>query len=148
MRAGLGFTLIELTFAIAIVGVLATLSYAGYEASWEKSNFRTMREFGVELALSQQLHRQRYGRYAQNVSSSGTPNANRLVLPSSGNYNVVVSNSDFRGYRAEVKPSVNAPLRLPESCRTLIVESDMGIQRFGARSAANQNTSDRCVPHG
>lgn len=148
MRAGLGFTLIELTVAIAIVGVLATLSYAGYEASWEKSNFRTMREFGVELALSQQLHRQRYGRYAQGVSSNGTPNANRLILPSSAKYRVLVSNSDFRGYRAEVTPSAGAPLKLPEACRTLIVESEMGIQRFGARSAANQNTSDRCVPHG
>ena len=133
MRAGLGFTLIELTFAIAIVGVLATLSYAGYESSWEKSNFRSMREFGVELALSQQLHRQRYGRYAQGVSSNGAPNANRLV---------------FRGYRAEVTPSASAPLKLPEACRILIVESDMGIQRFGARSASNQNTSERCVPHG
>ena len=148
MRAGLGFTLIELTFAIAIVGVLATLSYAGYESSWEKSNFRSMREFGVELALSQQLHRQRYGRYAQGVSSNGAPNANRLVLPSSAKYSVVVSNSNFRGYRAEVTPSASAPLKLPEACRILFVESDMGIQRFGARSASNQNTSERCVPHG
>lgn len=102
----------------------------------------------MELALSQQLHRQRYGRYAQDVSSNGTPNANRLILPSSAKYRVLVSNSDFRGYRAEVTPSAGAPLKLPEACRTLIVESDMGIQRFGARSAANQNTSDRCVPHG
>lgn len=148
MRAGLGFTLIELAFAIAVVGVLATLSYAGYESSWEKSNFRTMREFGVEFALGQQLHRQRYGRYAENVSSSGSPNANRLVLPSSAKYNVVVSTADFRGYRAVVKPGARTPLKLPEACRILIVESDMGIQRFGARSATNQNTSDRCVPHG
>ncbi|MEW6205417.1 MAG: prepilin-type N-terminal cleavage/methylation domain-containing protein [Pseudomonadota bacterium] len=148
MRAGLGFTLIELAIAIAIVGVLATLSYAGYESAWEKSNFRSMRDFGVELALSQQLHRQRYGRYAQNISSSGTPNASRLILPSASNYNVVVRNSNFRSYLAEVSPRENGPLRLPEACRTLIVESDMGIQRFGARSASNQNTSERCVPHG
>ena len=107
-----------------------------------------MRDFGVELALSQQLHRQRYGRYAQNISTNGTPNPNRLVLPSSNKYSVVISNSDFRGYRAEVRPNANTPLKLPDTCRTLIVESDMGIQRFGARSANNQDTSDRCVPHG
>nr|WP_294889980.1 prepilin-type N-terminal cleavage/methylation domain-containing protein [uncultured Limnobacter sp.] len=148
MRAGLGFTLIELIFAMAIVGVLATLSYASYESSWEKSNFRSMREFGVELALKQQLHRQRYGQYAKNVASTGMSDANRLVLPSAVGYQIVVYNPDFRGYRAEIKPSPDAPLKLPEACKILIVESELGIQRFGARSASNQDTSSTCVPHG
>ncbi|WP_334120371.1 prepilin-type N-terminal cleavage/methylation domain-containing protein [Limnobacter sp.] len=148
MRAGLGFTLIEIAIAIAIVGILATLSFAGYESSWEKSNFRSMREFGVELALSQQLHRQRYGRYAQSISSSGNPDANRLVMPSASKYQVNISSADFRGYRAQVKTHSNDPMRLPTDCRILVVESDMGIQRFGSKSATNQNTSDRCVPHG
>lgn len=148
MCANKGFTLLELLAAIAIVSVLATLGYGSYQSNIEKSNFRTMQEFGVELALHQQLHRQRFGRYAQTVSNIGAPAANRLVMPSANKYQVRVSNADFRGYRAEVKKNNNSPQKLPKACVVLVVESAMGIQRFGAQSATGQNTSDQCVPHG
>jgi prepilin-type N-terminal cleavage/methylation domain-containing protein len=148
MCANKGFTLLELLAAIAIVGILATLGYGSYQSNIEKSNFRSMQEFGVELALNQQLHRQRFGRYAQTVSSSGTPAASRLVMPSANKYQVSVSSADFRGYTAEVKKLNDSPQKLPAACSVLIVESAMGIQRFGAESATGQNTSDQCVPHG
>lgn len=148
MRTTLGFTVLELVVAMAIVAVLATLSYAGYQSTWEKSNFRTMQEFGLEMALKQQLHRQRYGRYAQNISNSGSPNASLLIMPSSNKYRVSINSADFRSFRAEIQPHQNDTMRLPEECRILLVESDMGSQRFGSKSASNQNTSDRCVPHG
>lgn len=148
MRAARGFTLLELMITIAIVGVLATLSYGGFEHLREKSNFRTMQEFGVELALNQQLHRQRYGSYAQRVTSAGTSSSTNMVMPTSDKYTVKVSGADFRGYTAQVTPSTNWPTRLPEECSVLVVESDRGLQRFGAKSATNAPTSDKCIPHG
>ena len=148
MRATKGFTLLELLAAIAIVGVLATLGYGSYQSNIEKSNFRTMQEFGVELALNQQLHRQRFGRYAQTVSSTGTPAANRLVMPSANKYQINVSSADFRGYTAQVKKHNDSPQKLPTACAVLIVESAVGVQRFGTQSATGQNTSEQCVPHG
>lgn len=148
MRARHGFTLIELCIAIAVVGVLATLSYAGYESTWEKSNFRAMQEFGIELALNQQLHRQRYGRYAQTVSTTGTPDANRLVMASANRYDIGINSADFRAYSAQVRPHTLDSKRLPANCRVLVVESSMGIQRFGSRSATNQNSTEQCIPHG
>lgn len=148
MRLGRGFTIIELMIAVAIVGLLAALGYPSFESLLEKSNFRTMREFGVDLALNQQLHRQRYGRYAQNITSAGISNPTLLVMPTSDQYQVVISRANFRGYIAEVKPSPEAPLRLPEECQTVIVRSDIGLQRFEAKSASNTDTSAVCIPHG
>lgn len=148
MRAARGFTLLELAITIAIVGVLATLSFAGYESSVERSNFRSMQELGVELALKQQMHRQRYGRYAQNIANSGSADANRLVMPSASNYAISVSNADFRGFRALVQAKQGDTKRLPVDCKVLVVESDMGNQRFGSTSGSGQNTSSTCIPHG
>jgi len=148
MCATKGFTLLELLAAIAIVGVLATLGYGSYQSNIEKSNFRTMQEFGVELALHQQLHRQRFGRYALTVASTGAPAASRLVMPSVTKYQVNVSSADFRGYTAEVRKHDRSPQKLPMACAVLIVESAVGIQRFGTQSATGQNTSEQCVPHG
>lgn len=148
MRSNSGFTLLELSIATAIIGVLATLSYEGYQSSLEKSNFRNMQEFGSEMALSQQLHRQRYGRYSQNIASNGTTNANRLVMQSADQYKITVTRADFRGYSARIQAHASDPLRLPDNCKILIVESDMGIQRFRSRSGTNQDTSSRCIPHG
>lgn len=148
MRSNRGFTLLELLAALAILGVLATLGYGSYQSSVEKSNFRSMQEFGVELALNQQLHRQRFGRYAETISTNGSPAANRLVMPSADQYQISVSTADFRGYSAQVRNSANSPKKLPSACVVLTVESAMGIQRFGAQSATGQNTSEQCVPHG
>lgn len=148
MQKALGFSLLELIVVMAIVAILTSLGYAGYQSVWEKSNFRTMQEFGVEVALSQQLHRQRYGRYAQNIASNGSPNANLLVVPSANKYQINISSADFRGFSALIQPHQNDPMRLPNECSVLVVESDLGFQRFGSKSAANQTTSDRCIPHG
>lgn len=148
MRAARGFTLLELAITVAIVGVLATLSFAGYESSVERSNFRSMQEFGVELALKQQIHRQRYGRYAQNIANSGSTDANRLVMPSASNYAISVSSADFRGFRAQVQVNQGDTIRLPSDCKVLVVVSDMGNQRFASTSASGQNTSATCIPHG
>ncbi|HEX4878223.1 MAG TPA: hypothetical protein VFV39_00130, partial [Limnobacter sp.] len=104
--------------------------------------------FGIDLALRQQMHRQRYGKYAETVASTGNSNINRLVMPSASQYNVNVLSATFHGYRVEVSQRPGETATMPEQCRVLVVESDMGIQRFGARSASNQNTSARCIPHG
>lgn len=148
MRMGQGFTILELAIAVAIVGILATFSYASYEASWEKSNFRAMREFGVEFALKQQLHRQQFGRYAQRVDNKGLSSPDRLVMASAAEYQVNVSNADLRGYRAEIMPHAEDDRRLPSDCRVLLVESDTGSQRFKTRSSSNEISTKRCIPYG
>lgn len=148
MRASHGFTLLELAVAVAVASVLATLGYAGYQSAWEKSNFRNMQEFGIELAMSQQLHRQRFGQYARQVAATGTPSTDLLVMPLADQFHVTVQDSDFRRFSAIVTPHATDLRRLPSECSVLIVESDMGLQRLYSRSSSNQDTSARCIPHG
>ena len=148
MRTTKGFTVLELMIAVAIVGVLATLSYAGYQSSIEKSNFRNMQEFGIELALNQQLHRQRHGRYASAVAAAGTPSATTLIMPSANDYLITINTADFRQYSATVTPTQNDIRPLPRDCKALVVQSIRGNQRFATRSANGQDTTARCTPHG
>ena len=148
MRTTKGFTILELMIAVAIVGVLATLSYAGYQSSIEKSNFRNMQEFGIELALNQQLHRQRHGRYASAVAANGASEANKLVMPSASEYRITVTSATFRDYEALVTPKASDKRELPQDCKILVVTSSMGKQRFLARNASGADTSAGCIPHG
>jgi prepilin-type N-terminal cleavage/methylation domain-containing protein len=53
MNRDKGFTILEVCIALAIVGVLATLSINGYEGIREKNNFKAMQELASKLALEQ-----------------------------------------------------------------------------------------------
>lgn len=142
-----GFTILELMIALAVVGVLATLAYANYGDQIQRSNFKTMREVAAKLALSQQAHRQRYGRYASEVAAYGTPNTNRLIFKDASSYSIAIESADFRGFEANLAPRTDA-LDTPDQCKRLVVSSSQGYISYSSRNQKNQDSTTDCMPNG
>lgn len=147
MKSQTGVTLIELAIAMAILGVLATLSFAGYESSIQNANLRIMREAASKLALSQQQHRQTYGRYASSVKESGKANSTTLVFTDVNRYTVSVSNADFRTFTATLTPKTRS-LQTKPQCSRMQVSSTQGYLSYGTQNASGKNTSSECLPNG
>jgi type IV pilus assembly protein PilE len=141
------FTLLELMIALGVVGILSTLAFMNYNSSVERSNFRNMREVAAKLALSQQEHRQRHGRYAGTVSATGTSSATNMLFSEATDYTVRITASDFRTFNAEITPS-RATFNTPTNCRTVVVNSNQGYLTYSSLSADKKNSTNDCMPNG
>jgi prepilin-type N-terminal cleavage/methylation domain-containing protein len=139
-----GFTILEVCIGLAIVGILATLSINGYEGIREKNNFKAMQELASKLALEQQHYRQKFKRYATQISSSGTSNSSFLVIPNAQQYQIALSSSNSRDFTATIRPTDQA-LQTPNNCRSLLLFSNRGYLRYETRSASGQNTTSECL---
>lgn len=139
-----GFTILEVCIGLAIVGILATLSINGYEGIRERNNFKAMQELASKLALEQQHYRQKFKRYATQISSSGTSNSSYLVIPNAQQYQIALSSSNTRDFTATIRPTDQA-LQTPNNCRSLLLFSNRGYLRYETRSASGQNTTSECL---
>lgn len=91
-RRGAGFTLMELIFAIAIVGVLTTLAYPNFTQSVRKSRRVEALDALMQLQLAQERYRLNnpsYATLAQLGIAATTPEGNytlAVVNPLAGTY--------------------------------------------------------------
>ncbi|WP_428422550.1 type IV pilin protein [Methylibium sp.] len=92
-RAG-GFSLVELMMALAIVGILAVVTYPAFMAQLHKS-----RRLDAIAALAQVQQAQERWR-ANNTTYAGSLAALGLSPPGSGRYRVAISDSAAHGYTA------------------------------------------------
>ncbi|HEY1059331.1 MAG TPA: prepilin-type N-terminal cleavage/methylation domain-containing protein [Limnobacter sp.] len=147
MKLSKGFTLIELMVALGIVAVLSTFAFGGYQDSLRNANFRLTRDVAEKVALVQQQHRQEFGQYASTVQTTGTPSANVLVLSEGVDYQITISQANFRDFTAKVTPS-KRNIQGPTQCWTVQVNSQQGYLKFSALNQQQQDTTAECMPNG
>lgn len=144
MNRNRGYTILEVCIALAIVGILATLSINGYEGVREKNNFKAMQEMASKLALEQQHYRQKFKRYATQIASSGATNSSQLVIPDAQRYQISVSSPNSRDFTATIRPT-DQTLQTPSNCRSLLLYNNRGYLRYETRSSSGQNTTAECL---
>jgi len=108
-----GFTLIELMFAVAIIGILAAVAYPSYTQYIMKSKRSDAKAALMDLAQHQEKFRGNCLQYATILSSTTetcntlTPayilkntgaDASGVTASSDGNYSVKIESGDSQGY--------------------------------------------------
>ena len=103
-----------------------------------------MQEMASKLALEQQHYRQKFKRYATQISSSGTSNSSQLVIPDAHRYQISVSSPNSRDFTATIRPT-DQTLQTPSNCRSLLLYNNRGYLRYETRSSSGQNTTAECL---
>lgn len=86
---GRGFTLVELVVTVALVGILATVSYGSYQSYWRRANRSATQQFMLEVANRQELYLLDARVYATDHGATGLG----LSMPSrvANNYTVSIN---------------------------------------------------------
>lgn len=140
-----GFTILEVVITLGIIAVISTFALNYTFSAMDRTHLTSLRETGAQLAVAQQSHRHFYGRFAQNVSSSGASAQNQLVFKPASDYSIRVTERSFTGFSATVEPSGDTPAP-DDACYRLRVQVDQGNVTFTSFDrVTGQDTSSRCL---
>lgn len=114
MRGNLGFTLVELLIAVAVVAVLVGVGLPAYTGAVQKHRR------GDAIAALQKLEFAQNGHYANHLAYAVSPAALRLpAVSEDGHYDIVVERADAGGYDASARARADSPQRHDAACATL-----------------------------
>ncbi len=79
--ASSGVSLLELVMVLAVTAILASLASAGYASVRVRAARHEVRMALWRLAATQETHRLQFGRYAEQLSTTGVASAEALLPP-------------------------------------------------------------------
>ena len=133
-KHALGFSLIELMVAVAIVGVLATVAYPSYLSQMQKGHRSDAEGYLMDLAQRQQQYFTDARSYAPNVTTLNDPVPNEVV-----NYYTVqiCSGSVAASTCPAVATTPPTFVIIATAVGAQLGDGDLSIDSAGAKSPSN-----------
>lgn len=133
-----GISLLELMFALLILGTILNLALPGYRRHLLAAHRAEARQALYGLHLAQERFRSRQTRYARNLEELGQP-----ALSSQGRYRLAVTQSSADGYTLEAQAQGDQARDL--QCTRLRLTKALGqVSHHGGGQGTEQSTD--CWP--
>jgi len=110
----LGFTLIELLIAMAIMGILASVSYPYYNDSVKKSRRVDAINTLIQLQIEQEKFRSRSMGYATQLSDLPVRVEKKIFLSHEGYYEITLLSASSTSFEIIAKPVADGPQKEDE----------------------------------
>lgn len=146
-KTTLGFTLIELMISIAIISVLAAISYPAFQSHTAKSNRSEAQNALTELANKQEIYYAQHNIYSSNVQTElgyGSQNSkpNGLYLLSATSCTTDIKDLN-RCYEIRAQATDNFQISYDSSCIYWFI-NHLGEVRSSTDAAGNNETTETC----
>lgn len=129
-----GFTLIEMLFAVAIAGVIASIAYPSFQHVIHKARRTDAQVALMQLEMAQERYRSDHSSYAS-LGDLGMADKSPM-----GHYKIAVASSSATGFRAQ---AVASGLQASDAaCRHLqLVVDGMNVMRLSGADDSFSNDS-------
>jgi len=148
-RHALGFSLIELMIAVAIIGLLGAVAFPTYMDSVRKSRRSDAFTALGAIQLNQERCRANQPTYCASITAATTDDPPGLNLPAvtaSGYYNLTLANVDATGFTAVATPVDGKSQVNDGDCARLCVRIQRGNIAYasGAGACGAFSPANRC----
>ena len=104
LKEALGFTLVELLIAVAIVGILAAVAYPSYTSSLQKSRRVDAINTLMDLQMQQERYRANNRTYASDLADLSVLESGGTYLSVDGYYAITIAGGDATSYTLTATP--------------------------------------------